>query len=237
MSIADKLIRAKTDYDEVYEAGKKAEYDAFWDVVQDGGNRIDYNMAFASRSWNVDTFKPKYDIVIDGGNRTFYQFNYDTRYPMIDLVELLEKLGITMTFYENGVATVYGLFDSARISRVGVIDITRLQTQSQAYGMFRTSHLVTVDKLIVCEENTLISAFLNATSLRNIVIDGKFGNSVDFKSSPLTKASFTSIINALSSSAIGQTATFNKKAKEAAFTDDEWATLIATKANWTFALV
>ena len=28
-----------------------------------------------------------------------------------------------------------------------------------------------------------------------------------------------------------------KAAKEAAFTDDEWAALIATKPNWTFALV
>jgi hypothetical protein len=31
--------------------------------------------------------------------------------------------------------------------------------------------------------------------------------------------------------------TFSKKAKEAAFTADEWEALIATKPNWTISLV
>ena len=39
MDIAEKVLRAKTDLDDVYEAGKKAEYDAFWDEYQDYGNR------------------------------------------------------------------------------------------------------------------------------------------------------------------------------------------------------
>ena len=52
----------------------------------------------------------------------------------------------------------------------------------------------------------------------------------------LTKSSITNIVNVLSPTVTGQTATFNKAAKEAAFTDDEWEELIATKPNWTFNL-
>lgn len=217
--------------------GGKSYYDMFWDVFQDNGKRTDYNMAFASRSWNVDTFKPKYDLTISSGcNRMFYQFNYDARYPLVDLVELLEELGVKMIF-GGSVGTFYGFLDSARISRVGVIDVSRLNNQSQSYGMFNNYNLVTIDKLIVCEENTLVNSFLNATRLKNIVIEGKLGNSINLQYSPLTKESITSVINALSSTASGQTCTFKKSAKEAAFTEDEWGALIDTKSNWTISLV
>jgi hypothetical protein len=60
MSIADKLLRAKEDYDRVFEAGKKAEWDAFWDAYQDYGNRVQYPNAFYM--WDDTYFKPKYPI-------------------------------------------------------------------------------------------------------------------------------------------------------------------------------
>lgn len=53
----------------------------------------------------------------------------------------------------------------------------------------------------------------------------------------LTNESIQSIIGGLSSTASGKTLTLSKTAKENAFTDDEWATLIATKPNWTISLV
>jgi hypothetical protein len=53
----------------------------------------------------------------------------------------------------------------------------------------------------------------------------------------LSKASIESIINALSSTTSGLTVTISKTAKEAVFTTEEWATLIATKPNWTISLV
>lgn len=56
-------------------------------------------------------------------------------------------------------------------------------------------------------------------------------------STKLSKASITSIINALSTTTSGLTVTLSKTAKEAAFTADEWAALIATRTNWTISLV
>ena len=40
MSIAEKLITIAENEERVYESGKKAAYDRFWDVYQQNGNRI-----------------------------------------------------------------------------------------------------------------------------------------------------------------------------------------------------
>lgn len=45
---------------EVFDAGKKAEYDAFWDVFQQNGNLSNYNHAFYR--WFDECYKPKYPI-------------------------------------------------------------------------------------------------------------------------------------------------------------------------------
>jgi len=81
MTITEKIARAKTDYDEVYEAGyakgqaegggdyaqgfeagKQAEYDRFWDNYQQNGERTNYFGAFSGSAWSKETFKPKYTI-------------------------------------------------------------------------------------------------------------------------------------------------------------------------------
>ena len=52
----------KKVYD-VYEAGKKAEYDRFWDLFQNYGKRTRYDYAFYQQNWKDDTYNPKYPIV------------------------------------------------------------------------------------------------------------------------------------------------------------------------------
>ena len=195
MSIAEKLIRAKTDYDEVYEAGKQAEYDAFWDAYQDNGNRTNYEHAFMH--WPDECYNPKYPIIMAANSYAFQ----DAR------------------------------FKSTKVD----IDISQ---SPKTYYVFYNTKIETITKLIVAESVVFDGqSFLYSSYLKNITIEGVIGSSIDFKSCPLTKASITSIINALSSSTSGQTCTLKKTAKEAAFTADEWATLIATKSNWTFSLV
>ena len=61
--------------------------------------------------------------------------------------------------------------------------------------------------------------------------------SIDFYwCTKLSKASIESIINGLSADTSGLTVTISKTAVNNAFTDEEWATLIATKPNWTISL-
>ena len=46
---------------DAYEAGKKAEYDAFWDAFTDNGNRTDYGHAFSH--WGNEYIRPNRKII------------------------------------------------------------------------------------------------------------------------------------------------------------------------------
>lgn len=71
MSIADKLTTIAENAEKVFDAGKTAEYDTFWDSFQRNGNKSSYWGAFAF--WKDDIYKPKYTIRVAGGtNYMFY---------------------------------------------------------------------------------------------------------------------------------------------------------------------
>lgn len=57
----------QTAYDEGYAAAQKADYDRFWDMFQQNGNRADYQYAF-SRAWTDEFYNPKYPIVCNNAN-------------------------------------------------------------------------------------------------------------------------------------------------------------------------
>lgn len=63
MSVSEKLTIIAENEQNVYNAGKKAEWDDFWDSLQDNGNRTHYAYAFAYGSFNKHNFKPKYPII------------------------------------------------------------------------------------------------------------------------------------------------------------------------------
>jgi hypothetical protein len=149
-----------------------------------------------------------------------------------DLVTLLDNLNITMSF--TGCTRFYYTFYYASITRIGTIDCSSSTVMDYA---FETPSLQTIEKLIVSESTPFTSRTFHATSLTSInEIEGHFGKNMTFSQCPLTKASITNVVNALSSTTSGLTCTFKKTAKESAFTTDEWNTLIATKSNWTFSL-
>ncbi len=115
------------------------------------------------------------------------------------------------------------------------IDISK---GGQTHYLFQgATAMKTIRELIVSDEKSWTNMFLNCTSLENITITGTVSKNIDFQWSPLTADSMRHLVSVLSDTAEGQTITFNKAAKEAAFTEDEWETLIETKPNWTFSLV
>ena len=75
MSIAEKLTTIADNQNKVYEAGKQAEYDAFWDAYQENGQRTNYALAFFNRGWNDTTFCPKYDIIAVGNANSLFAFS------------------------------------------------------------------------------------------------------------------------------------------------------------------
>lgn len=205
--------------------GGKSWYDAFWDAYQQKGKRTNYGYAFAGQCWTPDTLKPKHTIAPKwgGAGMMFYQSAYVGSLKDVPL-DFSQLSGMNYTFYNATGITEIPLIDASNCSQImcDFQNCTALHTLS-----LRVSEKITV----------YTDAFVNCTSLTNLTIEGVIGASINVRYSPLTKASITSVINALSSTATGQTCTFKKSAKEAAFTADEWSALIANKTNWTFSLV
>jgi hypothetical protein len=56
---------------DVFEAGKKSEYDAFWDAFQSNGAQKFYSCSFGGEGWTDETYNPKYPIISDTGFATF----------------------------------------------------------------------------------------------------------------------------------------------------------------------
>ena len=71
MSIAEKLVTVAENQKKIFDAGKQAEYDRFWDEFQEYGNRTNYSGAFSYGGWNDKTYNPKYTIRPSSCNNLF----------------------------------------------------------------------------------------------------------------------------------------------------------------------
>ena len=112
----------------------------------------------------------------------------------------------------------------------------------------RCSSLTTVPQFDTSNGEYFSDMFGNCSRLTNLTITGSINVSgMDLKAATkLSKASITSVVNALSASASGKSITFSKTAIGSAFetssgaadgsASDEWLNLIATKSNWTISL-
>lgn len=229
----DKFMRAKADYDDVFEAGKKAEWNAFWDSLQQNGNLTTYNSSFSGWGWNNVNFRPKYDMRPTSAERMFTNFNYGGGVTF-DLAERCEELGIILDFSNN--TNFYYTFAWANVSRIGVVDASKGTNMGAMF--YGSSNLTTIDKFIA-SKNTVLNdtTFTSCSALANVEFEGEIATDINVGYSPLSKSSITSLVNALSSSASGKTAKIKKTAKEAVFTTAEWQTLAGTKTNWTINLV
>jgi hypothetical protein len=217
-----------------YGEGKLAEYDSFWDTCQNNGNRKNYSYAFTC-GWTPQNFKPKYKIILPannyGGVGMFRWFNPTSQ--ALDYREVKDMIDTSAT------TNATEMFCSARINYIDV-DLSNATTLNKCFSAEWQGNLLTTLTLKVSDKCTNYSgAFGYCINLSNLTFpeDSDIAVSISFSDCPLTKASITSVINALSSSATGKTATFKKTAKEAAFTAEEWQALIATKSNWNISLV
>jgi hypothetical protein len=230
MDIAEKTLRLKTDFDEVYEAGKKAEYDAFWDAYQGNGSLKSYSGAFSGESWNEKNFKPKYDIIANNAQNMFWCNSMN-----IDLVEYLDAIGIKLDTSNS--LNNSAMFSFSSFTRVGVIDFTKTNS---SYSTFSDStKLKTIDKIIYHDKLALTTAFTRCTALENIIIEGTIGqNGFDIHwSTKLTAESIDSIVRALTTAKSGLTITlpvgaYNRHAERygASVTEALWA---EKRAYWS----
>ena len=233
MTVAEKLTAIAENEQKVFAAGRKAEYDAFWDVIQENGRLDhDYRNAFGP-CWTKDNFYPKYNIEgPNAGNATFRFFS--AQRGELDLGQRLEECGVV---FDTSRSTVLeNVFYGADISRVPAISAV----SANQYGLmnsFAYSRIRTIDKLILRDDGTTYfsGTFRDCSFLTNIVIEGKIGkNGFDVNQSPnLTHDSLMSILNALEAKTEGTWTVTLGTTNLAKLTDGEKA--MATQKGWTLA--
>ena len=269
MSIADKLKEVAQNQQRVYDAGYeksqddiehlnaeleqtlygtdsggKSHYDEFWDVYQQNGDRIYYNYAFFGDGWSDQNFNPKYDILVGNDNHkgNGALMFYDSLIP--DIGAKLKENGVIL---DTSLAmNLNQMFQGAKTKTIPEISFV---SHRNPYCVFMNcTELETIEKIIITDTSHYDRWFNACGQLENLTIEGAIGqNGFDFHWSPLSKASLTSIINALSSTTTGLTVTLRLAAVNTAFettagaadgsTSDEWLALVATKSNWTINLI
>lgn len=224
----EEAIVVERKYTEAFEAGRKAEYDAFWDAFQDYGKRVNYENAFSGQgTWNDATFKPKYDIILAAGYSGFYMFWSSA---ISNIAETLEKCGVKLDTSRTNVLSQ--AFQYAKTARIPEIDGSNLRADGLGYT-FLSPYIVTIDKLIVPETLKFTSSFDSCNNLRNITFEGTIGNSISFADSPLlTEKSVQSILDHLKdlTGQAAQTITFHATVG-GKLTNAQKATI--TAKNWT----
>lgn len=234
--IATKLTTVAENQQKVYDAGKQAEYDAFWDAYQTIGERVNYQASFGGGGWTNATFKPKYDINPTNASAMFM-------YSAIANLEVaLNNAGVTLDL-RNAASTSQMFAGSA------VIVLPELDLRGCTYGsgtlyqMFMAcKNLATIRKIILKNAGTdrfTANDFSGCVALENVVFEGVIGrNGLSLASSTkLTHDSLVSIINCLADYSGDTSGTTWKitigSANIAKLTEDELS--IAYNKGWTVA--
>lgn len=235
MTIAEKLTTIAENEQKVFDAGKQAEYDAFWNAYQNNGARTDYKYAFYGKQWNNTTFKPKYHFTVSDSNSMFYMSDIYGR-------------------FEGDFSACGGMintFHSANFSELGVIDLRNCKQNNLINTFHNMPQLVKIDKIIITENLNFGggNTFAASSNLESITIEGTIGQNGLILSgqAKLNKASIKSIIAALSPNTSGLTVTLSRTAVDNAYYDtpsstlggatQEWAIDVAFRSNWTISLV
>lgn len=187
MNIAEKTLQLKQDFDDVYEAGKKAENDAFWDCYLATPKKTGNGYClFAGVGWNENTKIPyKIDFITNGYNMFMYSGN-------IPKTELAKIDFSKFTSY-------FPVFNYSRIQHIPELD-TRGVSALGALFAYVTS-LISVDNIILRDDGsqTNLNLFNNNVNLEEVGFTGIMGqNGFNVQwSTKLTHESLMSIIKAL----------------------------------------
>ena len=231
MNIAEKLTKIAENQQKVYDAGKKAEYDRFWDSYQQNGERVNYGFAFAGL-WYDDIFYPKYDLIVASTGYMFYSS------MITNLAERLKECNVILD--TSNATSLDNCFAYSLITHIPEISAINVSSFGAVFNKVRKVH--TIDKLILKDDGSQTfsaNTFSECAALKNIIIEGTIGqNGFNVSNSTkLTHDSLMSIINALkdySGSGTTHTVTLGSANLSAdKLSDTEKA--IATEKGWTLA--
>ena len=219
--------------------GKQSEYDRFWDAFQDYGTRTDYQVAFARI--NAEYIRPKYKV--ENLTATQLMFRGST-------VKKIERSYFDFSGIENLSDPVYALFNNCpNLEEMEDINMPAVDYRGTWYACPKLKKIAVVRCASGKTFNTTTKPFYGCYELTDVTFTGTLNTSgLDMQwSTKLSRTSIESIIGVLSPSASGKSITLSKAAVNAAFetsagakdgtSSDAWATLIASKKNWTISLV
>ena len=195
------LDQMESGINEVYEAGKKTEYDAFWDSFQSYGERRGYEQGFYFNCvytsykipvWTDENFKPKYDIKPKGSIEKIF-----INCAITDFKGILEKQGVV--FDTSEATCVTSAFESCgQLTRLPVLNFSGVGVKMSAVFQF-CYKLESIDKLILSNSGTQTFSFPfnSCISLKEIRVEGVIGQNFPINHSPLSGESLKSIITHL----------------------------------------
>lgn len=181
--------------DEVYEAGKKSEYDAFWDAYQRNGNinSSNYGCAFFGECWNDKTFKPKYDIIfrhVQSAGKAFY------RNGVSNIHQKLTERGLKIDIGAN-VTRVNEMFTHCNTTEVPPLETAHCTDFGYMFASDGRNRMHTIHKINMTNATTATNMFTKQGALKNITFEGEIPISLSFSYSPLTVESLKNIITHL----------------------------------------
>ena len=189
------------DTTEAFLAGKKAEYDKFWDSYQQNGNLKNYKYSFAGKGWNTDVFYPKYDIIPTSAESMFSGFNGTA----FSLTQRLEELGKTMDLSSVTESAANAFYESP-FTEIPYLNLGNATTITRIF--YCCGNLVTTG-LTINSTHALTRLFDNCYALKNLTVGGTIGqNGFDVHwSKNLSKESLISILTACNKQNIDKTIT------------------------------
>lgn len=191
-TIAQKLEIIAENQQKLYESGRQAQYDDFWDKYQNNHNPTYCKNQYAGKGWNYDTFYPKYDIKPKVGQSMFQEFGG----TQFSLTERLNECGVTL---DTSQCTSFNyMFYGTPFTEVPHIDTRSASSLPQIYQISRNIKKASMT-LKDDGSQSWTNAFGECNALEDFTITsgtiGKNGFDIHW-STKLSKASLISILNA-----------------------------------------
>lgn len=234
MSIADKLTTIAENEQKVFEAGKKSQYDLFWDHFQQNGQREGYQSAF--QWWDDEIFYPKYDIIAGQSDNvsTAYLFYLS---KINNIKERFEDCGVKLICKSP---SAQAWFHSAKTTEIPVLDFSAYTGNSLISMQYTFYNATNLKKVHIKNARFayITSPFSYCSSLEEIVLENVVFTATNFSGlyltscTKLTKDSLLAVLNALEQTASSPKISLGST-NLAKLSDAEIA--IATQKGWTVA--
>lgn len=176
MTVAEKLIKIDENMQKVFEAGRQAEYDAFWDALQANGTRENYEYAFSR--WEAEYVRPKRKVVPT--SRSIYMFSHNSQLKKVESQYFdLSKGSCGFGLTEGHYRTFENCISLEEVEDIGM-------KAGYYYATWQRCHaLKKISVVRASEESVFNDPFIRCDALEEIRFEGTIANNISFKDSPL----------------------------------------------------